>query len=65
MMAGIQRQRMNASSRNVRVTPEFRDKPDVEKLARALISIAKRSADSKAIENQLLESNSGKGDAMP
>ena len=28
------------SSKDVRVTPEFRENPDIEKLARALIAVA-------------------------
>lgn len=35
------------SSHNVRVTPEFRDMPDIEKLGRVLISIAINNAKNK------------------
>ena len=34
-------------SRNVRITPEFRERPDIEKLGRALIAIAKQIAEKK------------------
>lgn len=38
------------TSNKVQVTPEFRDNPDVEKLARALISIAIHIAEQKKSE---------------
>jgi len=41
-----------AASRNVRVTAEFRANPDIEKLARAFIAIAKNLADRKTEENE-------------
>ncbi len=31
-----------AASRNVRVTPEFRERPDIAKLARGLLAIARK-----------------------
>jgi hypothetical protein len=45
-----------ATSRNVHVTPEFRDKPDIEKLAKALLAVAKKLAEK--------EQAGGKGDAV-
>lgn len=38
------------SSRNVKVTPEFREQPDIEKLGRALIAVAMRIAEQKQAE---------------
>lgn len=37
-------------SHNVRVTPEFRDNPDLDKLGRALIAVAMRIAEQKQAE---------------
>ena len=55
-----------ASSRDVKITPEFRENPDVEKLARALIAVAisiaqKKEAEEKAAQALLKD---GKGDSM-
>jgi hypothetical protein len=44
-----------AASRNVRVTPEFREKPDIEQLARVLLNIADKLKEKPADE---------KGDVM-
>ena len=41
------------ASRNVRVTPEFRENPDIEKLAHALIAIAKSIAEKKMAEEHI------------
>ena len=38
------------ASRDVRVTPEFRDNPDIEKLGRALIAVALSIAQKKEAE---------------
>ena len=38
-------------SRDVRVVPEFRDEPDIAKLGRALIAIAKSMAEQDEVEN--------------
>ena len=38
------------TSHNVRVTPEFRDNPDLDKLGRALIAVAMRIAEQKQVE---------------
>ncbi len=53
-------------SRDVRVTPEFRDNPDIEKLARALIAVATSIAQKKETEEKAVqESLEGrKGDDM-
>lgn len=56
------------SSRDVRVTPEFRENPDIEKLARALIAVAisiaqKKEAEEAAQAAQEIYS-SGEGDGM-
>lgn len=37
----------SVASKNVRVRPEFNNKPDIEKLARVLIAVAKKKADSE------------------
>lgn len=39
------------TSRNIRVIPVFREEPDIEKLGRALIAIAKGLADKKAAKD--------------
>lgn len=39
---------------NVRVTPEFRDEPDIDKLARALIAVALQIAQEKEAKEQAL-----------
>ena len=64
-MADRQRQMRAAASRNVRIKPEFREEPDIEKLARAFISIAKGLAEKKATEEHTPTDNGGKGDAVP
>ena len=38
------------ASRDVKVTPEFRENPDIEKLGRALIAVAIRIAQKKEAE---------------
>lgn len=38
------------TSHNVRVTPEFRDNPDLDKLGRALIAVAMRIVEQKQAE---------------
>ena len=43
-MSGSQKHGRPANSRNVRVTPEFLEKPDIEKLARVLLAIAVKLA---------------------
>jgi len=45
-----QETRNSAVPRGGRVTPEFRENPDIEKLARALIAITKGLAEKKAAE---------------
>ena len=75
-MTDGQRTGRPAASRNVRVTPEFREQPDIEKLGRALIAVAKSIAAKKMAEEQALNdnpfnedtkesSNGGKGDGVP
>jgi hypothetical protein len=49
----MKKQGRPAASRHVRVTPEFLEKPDIEKLARVLLMIAQKLA----VEEQ-------EGDAM-
>ena len=46
------------ASRNIRVTPEFREKPDIEKLARVLLAIVKKQEESG-------QTTIGKGDSVP
>ena len=50
------------ASRNVRVTPEFRQDPDIEQLGRALIAVAISIAQKKATEEaaQAVKKSSGK-----
>ncbi len=56
------------SSRDVRVTPEFRENPDIEKLARALIAVAISIAQKKEAEEAAQAAqevySSGEGDGM-
>ena len=51
-MSGIQRSGRIAASRNVRIAPEFREKPDVEKLARALLAVANKTAEKEKPANR-------------
>jgi len=51
-MSGVQRRGRVAASRNVRITPEFREKPDIEKLARALLAIANKTAEKEKTANK-------------
>ena len=46
-------------SKNICVIPEFHEKPDIEKLGRALIAVANRLAEEKKAERN------GKGDTVP
>ena len=43
----------------IRITPEFRERPDVEKLGKALIAIVVKAAETKKADDV-----SGEGDAM-
>jgi len=56
MMAGTERRGRTAASRNMKITPEFKKKPDIEKLARALLAIANKMAE---------QERSGKKDGVP
>ena len=51
-------------SSNVRVTPEFRKDPDIEKLGRALIAIAKNLAETK-MEAEKTHNKNINGDTVP
>ena len=51
------------TSNNVKVTPEFRDKPDIEKLGRALIAVAISIAQKKEAEEKAAKEGS-QGDSM-
>ena len=56
------------ASRDVRVTPEFRDNPDIEKLGRALIAVALSIAQKKEAEEAAKTAqtpvNDNKGDGV-
>lgn len=56
------------ASRDVRVTPEFRENPDIEKLGRALIavaiSIARKKAAEEMAETAQTTANNSKGDGV-
>ncbi|MDR2559145.1 MAG: hypothetical protein LBC86_06345 [Oscillospiraceae bacterium] len=56
MMKETKKYTRTAIHRNLRVSPEFREKPDVELLARTLLAIAQK------LENE--EKAKIKGDAM-
>ena len=49
------------SSDDVKVTPEFRENPDIEKLGRALIAVAISIAQKKAEEEQAAKEGSQGG----
>lgn len=48
----------------VRVEPEFREQPDIEKLGRALIAIAVSIAEKKRAEEAHASQSDGEGDSM-
>lgn len=50
-------------SHDVKVTPEFRDNPDIEKLGRALIAVAISIAQKKEAEEKAAKEGS-QGDGM-
>ena len=52
------------SCRDVKVVPEFKENPDIEKLGRVLIAIAMNLAKKKLTEEQASASNRGEGDTM-
>ncbi len=56
-------------TRSIRVEPVFLEKPDVEKLGRALISIALNMAQEKKVirqtHNNRRDAVGGEGDGMP
>jgi len=58
MMIGTKTQNKTTASRNVRVIPEFKENPDIEKLARALLAIANKMAEQEKQANV-------KGDGVP
>ena len=47
------------ASHDVKVTPEFRENPDVEKLARALIAVAMSIAQKKEAHRHLMTRERG------
>ncbi|MDE6259392.1 MAG: hypothetical protein K2M42_00775 [Oscillospiraceae bacterium] len=51
------------ASHDVRVTPEFRDNPDIEKLGRALIAVAISIAQQKEAEEKasMMDSSDSEG----
>lgn len=51
------------ASHNVKVTPEFRENPDIEKLGRALIAVALSIAQKKEAEEKAAKEGS-QGDDM-
>ena len=52
------------TANDVKVTPEFKKDPDIEKLGRALIAVAMNLAEKKLAEEQAGSSSSGEGDTM-
>lgn len=54
------------ASHDVRVTPEFRDNPDIEKLGRALIAVAISIAQQKEAEEKasIMDSSDSEGDGV-
>ena len=62
-----QKQGRPMASDRVRITPEFRKNPDIEKLGRALIAVAIQIAQKKKAEEQAAQqepSEGSKGDGM-
>lgn len=53
-----------ATAHNVKVSPEFRKDPDIEKLGRALIAVAMNLAEKKLKEEQADSSSNREGDTM-
>ena len=51
------------ASHDVKITPEFRDNPDIEKLGRALIAVAISIAQKKEAEEKARKEGS-QGDSM-
>lgn len=51
------------ASHDVKITPEFRDNPDLEKLGRALIAVAISIAQKKEAEEKAAKEGS-QGDSM-
>lgn len=47
------------TSRDVKITPEFRENPDIEKLGRALIAVAIRIAQQKEAEEAAKKGSQG------
>lgn len=54
------------ASHDVRVTPEFRDNPDIEKLGRALIAVAISIAQQREAEEKasMMDSSDSEGDGV-
>lgn len=52
------------TANDIKVTPEFKKDPDIEKLGRALIAVAMNLAEKKLKEEQAGSSSSGEGDTM-
>lgn len=54
------------TSHNVRVIPEFREKPDIEKLARAFLAVAASTVQKKEAEEKAAQKSpeDGKRDDM-
>lgn len=50
-------------SHNVKITPEFRENPDIEKLGRALVAVAISIAQKKEAEEKAAKEGS-QGDSM-
>lgn len=50
-------------SHNVKITPEFRENPDIEKLGRALVAVAISIAQKKEAEEKATKEGS-QGDGM-
>ena len=53
------------TSHDVRVTPEFRDNPDIEKLGRALIAAAIHIAEQKKAAEAAQDKPGTEGDSVP
>lgn len=51
------------ASHNVKITPEFRENPDIEKLGRALVAVAISIAQKKEAEEKAAKEGS-QGDGM-
>ena len=64
-MKANQEQGRPVASGNMHIEPEFLEKPDIQKLGRALIDITKNIVEKKKAEERTAADSGGKGEAVP